>query len=70
MARPEQPCPKCGGSSWIEYGKEPEEVFICALVAGKRLEDGTFETDLSRVVTVNPFACPKCGYIELYKDSL
>lgn len=62
-----QPCPKCGGSSWIEYGKETEEVYVLALVAGKRLLDGTFETDLSRVLTVSPFSCPQCGYLELYK---
>lgn len=67
MERPKQPCPKCGGSSWIEYGTEEDEVFIFALVAGKRLSDGTFETDLSRVLTANPFSCPQCGYLELYK---
>lgn len=67
MERPKQPFPKCGGSSWIEYGTEEGEVFIFALVAGKRLSDGTFETDLSRVLTANPFSCPQCGYLELYK---
>ena len=67
MAEPKQPCPKCGGSSWINYGKEQDEVFIFALVAGKRLADGGFETDLSRVVTVSPFTCPPGGYLALYK---
>ena len=55
------------GSSWINYGREEDEVFIFALVAGKRLADGSFETDLTRVITVNPFTCPQCGYLELYK---
>ena len=67
MPEPKQPCPKCGGSSWINYGREEDEVFIFALVAGKRLADGSFETDLTRVITVNPFTCPQCGYLELYK---
>ena len=67
MAEPKQPCHKCGRSSWINYGREEDEVFIFALVAGKRLADGGFETDLSRVVTVSPFSCPQCGYLELYK---
>jgi hypothetical protein len=53
MEGPKQPCPKC--------------VYVFALVAGKRLMDGTFETDLSRVLTVSPFSCPQCGYLELYK---
>jgi len=67
MPEPKQPCPKCGGSAWINYGREEDEVFIFALVAGKRLADGSFETDLTRVITVNPFTCPPCGYLELYK---
>ncbi|MFQ5691399.1 MAG: hypothetical protein ACE5HQ_14155 [Gemmatimonadota bacterium] len=53
--------------NWITYGIEEDGIYTFALVAGKKQPDGSFETDLSRVLTLEPYSCGLCGAVELYR---